>query len=284
MASPEEDAIDEYMDKHQYPGYKPPMQQRSDGYFQAYPGDECKSCKGMTWPGDSGAHLKSVEHIAQKHYVSVAGLRKIASIWDSANRVSQANIRAQGGYVNNHGWQDDAKPEEPVPDFIKPIDDDETKTVFGWKACSFSIDERGDRILCSYNGVYAWKPFETAHAKCESWRPRTDQDIPGDERWACMEWDCGCGFYFFWQPVPATEYNVDRSVVVCAELGGTVLEAHLGCRSEYATIRGILNQGNPYYVNLASQIYGVPIINKEGDICQMEIPPADQQDTLSTAI
>jgi hypothetical protein len=237
MSDPLEDAIAEYSDKHGYPRVKPYMYLRYDGYYESPSGDECPQCKGRYWSSNSGSHLKSVEHIAAKHGIRVAELRHYAKIFDFAHRTAHTSRLL-----------DEPEP-EPVEKFPHPLEG----TLFAWKALSFSVDEKGERVLVSSSGSMVWRPFEVATAQC------SHND-------ACMEESCSCGLYFFWGVSPAMQYHVDRSVTVLAEIGGRVIECEEGCRAEHAVIKAILDYGNKFYVKIASEIYGVPIINKEGDI------------------
>lgn len=235
-----DDALEEYKAKHEYAGMSVgDVDLTSDGYWTPPPHDTCPTCNGARWTSNSGSHLKSVEHIAAKHGVSVRELRNHAQAWE----MMRPKPVRQSYQSNDESIEPDPEPKLTVCN----------TTTLGWKTLSLSLDDNGDRILSSQNDDFLWKPFEVSHAKCGT----------ND---ACMKESCSCGFYFFWEPTPATEYDAKRQVVVRCRLGGVVLEHGLGCRAEYAVITGILYHNNEKFVALMSELYGVPVVDKEGEV------------------
>ena len=233
-----DDAFSEYVAKqqHQYM-----LLLGGDGLYYAPVGDECSKCHGIKWSSPSANHLKSVEHIAEKFGVRVADLRRAAQMW----KVQQTLINAQQGLRTS--LPDDIADDEPARDV--------PSTDIGWKALTLSLDDRGERILSSYNDEYVWRPFEVAHAQCQGMG-------------ACMRDACSCGLYFYWEPQKAMLYSTTRQVVVRAQIGGIVLEHEDGCRAEYATLTGILfrnDDSKGSFAGIAASIYNLPMIDSTGD-------------------
>lgn len=212
----------------------------SDGFYYAPLGDECSKCRGAQWISPSANHLKTVEHIAEKFGVRVADLRRAAQMW----KIQQSLISAQKSLYTATA---DFEPEKPLRDVVS--------TDIVWKALTLSLNDRGERVLTSYNEEFIWEPFKVAHALCRGIS-------------ACMKETCMCGFYFYWSPEDAVKHSVTRQVIVRAQIGGIVIEHEDGCRAEYATITGILfreDDDRSSLAGLAASIHNVPMIDSTGD-------------------
>lgn len=221
------DAFAEYVDKHQHPGQRPRLFLGARGYWHPPLDDTCTLCDGARWTSNSGSHLHSVEHIALKHGVDIRDL-KVLIVTCTLPPYSAVPI-----------------PElEPVPDV--------PSTDVAWKALSLVLDDQGERVLASRGEDFLWRPHEVTQAYCAKM---------GLSEGACMGETCSCGLYFFWQVAEAIAYSTGRAVIVRAQIGGTIVECVDGCRAEYAVITGVLLYHNESFVRIASELYGVPVID-----------------------
>jgi len=179
-------ALEEYYEKRS--DWYPKLQELSNGLFAPPKDDRCHLCKDAQWSCTTGAHLKTVEHIAFKHQIAPKLLIKCAD---------QITYRASD---------------------------------IGWKQVRYTPNSY---LRSHWDSDFVWLPGEVLEATCHN---GTCDNVPNES--------CMCGFYFFWSPFAAREYYSDEYVTIRCNVGGKVIEATKGCRAQYATVTGILVNGN----------------------------------------
>lgn len=144
------EAVEEYRRKNRRHGSATLTELGSDGFYRPPAGDTCPLCEDIAWSCGTGAHLKTIQHVAAKYDLSIRELKSAIAAYVPEERGTTVykalRVTADGHHVDSptssgYIWSNDVH-----------------------EAYCESCDESpGDTCLC---GFYVWWHIQDAAAYC----------------------------------------------------------------------------------------------------------------------